>query len=152
MWLRKEFWSQMPSSFWLTYCGHNPLDNQLDTEWHGSAAPLLSKPEESAAFLYPLYVSKIFYSIHKLWNHREFISAIYYASWLSVSVLIAQLCLILQDPMNWGPPGSSIPGISQARIPEWVAIPFSRDLPDPGIEPRSPALKADSLPSEPIVD
>ena len=29
----------------------------------------------------------------------------------------------------------------QARILEWVAIPFSRDLPDPGIEPRSPALQ-----------
>jgi len=31
-------------------------------------------------------------------------------------------------------------GILQARILEWVAISFSRDLPDPGIEPRSPAL------------
>ena len=31
---------------------------------------------------------------------------------------------------------------------EWVAIPFSGDLPDPGIEHRSPALQADSLPSE----
>ena len=31
----------------------------------------------------------------------------------------------------------------------WVAIPFSRDLPDPGIEPGSPALQVDSLPSEP---
>ena len=31
---------------------------------------------------------------------------------------------------------------------EWVAIPFPGDLPDPGIEPRSPALQADSLPSE----
>ena len=32
---------------------------------------------------------------------------------------------------------------------EWVAIPFSRDFPDPGVESRSPALKADSLLSEP---
>ena len=40
-------------------------------------------------------------------------------------------------------------GILQARILEWVAIPFSRDPPDPGIEPRSPALQADSLSSEP---
>ena len=31
---------------------------------------------------------------------------------------------------------------------EQVAIPSPRDLPDPGIEPRSPALQADSLPSE----
>ena len=54
--------------------------------------------------------------------------------------------------MNWGRPGSSIPRISPARIPEWVAIPFSRDLPDSGIESRSPTLQVDSLPSELIVD
>ncbi|MES7760928.1 hypothetical protein U6J64_12300, partial [Cutibacterium acnes] len=40
-------------------------------------------------------------------------------------------------------------GIFQARILEWVAISFSGDLPNPGIEPRSPTLQADSLPSEP---
>ena len=39
-------------------------------------------------------------------------------------------------------------GTLQARILEWVAFPFSRDLPKPGIEPRSPALQADSLPAE----
>ena len=32
---------------------------------------------------------------------------------------------------------------------EWIAISFSRDLPDPGIEPGSPALQADALQSEP---
>ena len=35
-------------------------------------------------------------------------------------------------------PGSSFHGISQARIPKWVAISFSRVLPDPGIKPLSP--------------
>ena len=40
-------------------------------------------------------------------------------------------------------------GILQARILEWVAIPFSRDLPSLEIKPRSLALQADSLPSEP---
>ena len=45
------------------------------------------------------------------------------------------------------PPG--LYGILQARIPEWVAFPFSRDLPNPGIKPRSPALQADCLPAEP---
>ena len=39
--------------------------------------------------------------------------------------------------------------ILQARILEWVALPFSGDLPNQGIEPRSPALQADSLPAEP---
>ena len=43
-------------------------------------------------------------------------------------------------------------GIFQERVLEWVAISFSRDLPDPGIETGSPALQADSLPSEPLGD
>jgi len=43
--------------------------------------------------------------------------------------------------------GYTVYGILQARILEWVAFPFFRDLPNPGIEPRSPALKADSLPA-----
>ena len=45
--------------------------------------------------------------------------------------------------------GSSVYGIFQARVLEWVAISFSRDLPDPGMKPRSPALLADALLSEP---
>ena len=64
-------------------------------------------------------------------------------------VLVAQLCLILCDPMDHSSPGSSVHGLLQARILEWIAIPFSRGFPDPGIEPGSPALQADSLPSEP---
>ena len=41
-------------------------------------------------------------------------------------------------------------GILQARILEWIAMPsLPGDLPNPGIKPRPPALKADSLPSEP---
>ena len=51
--------------------------------------------------------------------------------------------------MNCSPPGSSVHGILQARILVWVAIPSSRESPNPKIEPRSPALQADSLPSEP---
>ena len=45
---------------------------------------------------------------------------------LKVKVLSAQLCLTLCDPMDYSPPGSSVYGISQARILEWVAISFSR--------------------------
>ena len=36
------------------------------------------------------------------------------------------LCPILCDPMDCGPPGSFVLGISQARILEWVAVSFSR--------------------------
>ena len=37
-----------------------------------------------------------------------------------------QSCPTLCDPVDWSPPGSSVPGIPQARILEWVAISFSR--------------------------
>ena len=62
---------------------------------------------------------------------------------------VAQLCLTLCGPVDCSLPGSSVRGILQARILEWVAISFSRDLPDPGIDSRSPALQAETLPSEP---
>ena len=38
---------------------------------------------------------------------------------------VAQSCLTLSDPMDYSLPGSSIHGIFQARVPEWVAIAFS---------------------------
>ena len=47
-------------------------------------------------------------------------------------------CSVASDvlrPHGLYPPGSSVHGISQARILEWVAISSSRDLPDQGIEP-----------------
>ena len=40
------------------------------------------------------------------------------------SSLVTQLCPTLCDPMDYSPPGSSVHGISQARILEWVAISF----------------------------
>ena len=42
-----------------------------------------------------------------------------------VKVLVAQSCRTLWDPMDYNPPGSSVHGIFQARILEWVAITFS---------------------------
>ena len=45
---------------------------------------------------------------------------------LKVKVKVAQLCLALCDPMDCSPPGSSVHGILQARILEWVAISSSR--------------------------
>ena len=59
-----------------------------------------------------------------------------------------QSCPTLGDPMNSSPPGSSVHGISQARIPEWVAISFSKRSSAYRVEPVSPALQADSLPTE----
>ena len=51
--------------------------------------------------------------------------------------------------MDCSLPGSSAPGILQVGILEWVAFSSPGDLPNPGIEPGSPVLQADALPSEP---
>ena len=52
--------------------------------------------------------------------------------------LVTKLCLTLCDPRDCGQPGSSVHGILQARILE--PFPSPGDLPDPGIEPKSPVL------------
>ena len=54
----------------------------------------------------------------------------------------------LYNPMECSLQASSVHGILQAKLLEWVAVHFKGDLPDSGIEPRSPTLQADSLPSE----
>ena len=55
-----------------------------------------------------------------------------------VCVLVAQSCLTLCDRMDYSLPGSSVHGILQARI---LPFPSPGDLPDPGIEPKFPALQ-----------
>ena len=65
----------------------------------------------------------------------------------AADAMFLQLCPTLCDPVDCSPPGSSIHGILQARILEWVAIPLGYP-PNLGIKPESPALQADSLPSE----
>ena len=62
---------------------------------------------------------------------------------------VAQSCPTLWDHMDRSLPGPSVHGIFQVRILEWVAISFSGDLFQPGIESRSPALWASTLPSKP---
>ena len=52
-------------------------------------------------------------------------------SGLGPAMLAAQSCLSLCDPMDCGPPGSSVHGISQARILEWAAVSFSRGSSQP---------------------
>ena len=59
------------------------------------------------------------------------------------------VCLTLCDPMDCSPPGSSVHGFSRQEYWKGQPFPSPRDLPNPGIEPRSPALQVDSLPSEP---
>ena len=68
-----------------------------------------------------------------------------------MKVKVAQSCPTLCELMDCSLPGSFVHRILQARILEWVAVPFSRGSSNPGMEPRSPALQTDSLPSKPSI-
>ena len=64
--------------------------------------------------------------------------------------LVAQLCLTLCDSMDCSPPGSSLSmGFSRQEYQSGLPCPPPGELPNPGIEARSPTLQADSLLSEP---
>ena len=75
---------------------------------------------------------------------------IFYCMCVCVGVDVSiQSCLqTLSDLIDCGLPDSSVHGVTQARILAWVVFPSSEDLPDPGIEYRSLAWQADSLPPE----
>ena len=69
-----------------------------------------------------------------------------------MKVKVTQLYQTLCNCMDCSLTGSSVHGILQARILEWIAIPFSRDLSNPGTDPGCPVSQADSLPPEPPYD
>ena len=66
---------------------------------------------------------------------------------VKVKVLVTQSCANLCDSMDYSPPGSSVHGILQARIPDKSGLPSPspEDLPSPGTKPESSTLQADSL-------
>ena len=98
------------------------------------AIPLLGiYPEETKierdAYI-PLFIAALF-TIARTWKQRrcplteEWIKKLWYIYTVEYCCEVDQSCPILCDPMNCSPPGSSIHGVSQARILEWVAICFS---------------------------
>ena len=63
-------------------------------------------------------------------------------------LLVAQSCLTLCDPLNCSPPGSSVCGILQSRILEWVVISFPRGSSQPGDRALASCIACWFLPSE----
>ena len=63
-----------------------------------------------------------------------------------VHAKLSQSCPTLCHAMDCSPPGSSLHGISRQEYWSGWPCPTPGDLPDPGIEPVSPALQVDSLP------
>ena len=65
------------------------------------------------------------YYIYKATVHKTFIYIFH------IYLLVTQLCPTLCNPMDCNPPGSSVHGIFQARILEWIATLFSRGFSQP---------------------
>ena len=87
-----------------------------------------------------------------LFNFKIYFGCAMWLEWAIPSMcLVAQSCATLCDPMNCSPPGSSVHVDSPGKFLAGVGCHalLQRNLPNPGIEPRYPALQADSLPSEP---
>ena len=151
---------------------HAPPSLGFSSQEHWSGVPFPSSMRESeVAQLYPTLCDPMDCSlpgssIHGIfqakvleWGAIAFSSYILY-NWVWFGLCILTYCLTsrsytrtssesishvqLCNPMDCSPPGSSVHGIL-----EWVAIPFSRGSSNLEIEPWSPALQADSLPSEP---
>ena len=91
-----------------------------------------------------LHRKKFAYSLFK-WYISQTVGRHLACSIRSAAAKSLQPCPTLCDPINGSPPGSSVHGISQARILEWLPFPSPGDLPNPRTEPTSPALQADSL-------
>ena len=75
-----------------------------------------------------------------LWSVLVTNTPVFWVIHAHVCLACAPLCLILCHTVDCNPPDSSVHGIFQARILEWVAISYSTDLPDPGVKPMSPTL------------
>ena len=126
-----SFWQSLPLTWgWLEW----PRNLQRDTSGHCFLGCRLCLPTQT------LWLCKEnqFWSMDPtlilfyLWRPR-----ISQMKWKKVKMLVAQSYPAFCNPMDCSPQGSNIHGIFQARILEWVAISFSRYLPDPGIKPMS---------------
>ena len=84
----------------------------------------------------------VVFCIWLLWSHITFWSFIniviynrssfYFTSSITSVCLVTQSCLTVCDPMDCSPPGSSVQGVLQARILEWVVMPSSKGSSQPG--------------------
>ena len=102
----------------LYSCLANPMDRGAwQARVHGvtKESDMTEQPNNNKFLFYHVICSKA-------WICAVFSFSVAY----SMKVLVAQSCLTLCNPMNYSPPGFSVPRILQARILEWVAISFTR--------------------------
>ena len=137
--------SSMPGFSVLHYL---PEPAQTHVHWVSDAEIIIQQEKDSSfmywnSMMYPM-IKKTFL-LHIALFYRFMIVSFQFILWVFWRVLVTQSCPALCNSVSCSPLGSSLRGILQARILEWVAIPFSKndwiipgDLPSPGIEPGSP--------------
>ena len=97
---------------------------------HFSCVRLCATPETAAHQAPP----SLGFSRQDHWSGLPFPSPVHESEKSKWSRSVVSLCLTLSDPMDCSLPGSSIHGIFQARVLEWVAIAFSNGLVTKGQE------------------
>lgn len=113
-----------------------------------SALPIAEDPGKWGVFTGGSPIVMLIMCVLSYLYTRVFSSSRVFSS-LVWKVLVTQSFLNLCDPMDYTPLRlHSVHGIGLARILEWISIPFSRVLPDPGFNLGS-CIQADSLMSEP---
>ena len=105
------------------------------TIWHSNSIPgYISKNQNTNSKCTQMFIAALF-TIAQIWDEPkcpsidEWIKKMWYIhihEKKKMEVLVTQSCPAHCDPMDYSLPGSSVHGILQARILEWVAILFSR--------------------------
>ena len=133
-WLCFCFWSEMSMHFHLSWCcAQEVSDAELGTVTGGRPLHWWDINFRVAPLLCVWNWSPLISIVTDLRTHTQTLSATLsrILCWLVICVCTcarvwAQLCPTLCNPMDCSPPGSSVHGIFQARVLEWVAIAFSR--------------------------
>ena len=124
-WNMNNFFSTCPVSLFLSFfffnfnIGHHNTCEVISNCGSDLHFPNISDVEDVLACWSFVYI---------LWRNtfQVFFFNFLFCIEVKVKVLVAQSCLTLCDPMDCRPPGSSVHGVLQARILEWIAILFSR--------------------------
>ena len=123
----------------LEGCGHKPRNIWGHQKLEETRKDSFLEPSEGTSLLTPWFSASGLRTVREsvsivlshlvcgtlLWQPQETICLICLSSCVCVCS-VAQLCTALCDPMDCSPPGSPVHGILQAKILEWVAMPFSR--------------------------
>ena len=128
-------WSERSQSEKATHC-------VSPTTWHAGKGKTIETVKKKKSV-----VDRSLGGTNDRWDAEDFWGSetpLYVKLWCvwKVKVLVDQSCLNLCDPMDCSPPDSSVRGILQAGVLEWVAMPPPGDLPDTGIELACPVFPA----------